>query len=449
MENLKNICILFFFIIILNCKAQTNNSESTAITNITLIDVENSKSLKDMTIVISDHKIKAVFSRNSQKIPMNADIIDMTGHYIIPGLIDSHVHLFRRKDRKKVLKSLFYSGITTVRDMGGDARIYQKLVKEIAMDSLKGPNIFYAANVFGPTFLDDPRTKFANRGIEPGQASWMRVITNETNLEKVVAEAKESGVTGLKVYSNIPPALLKRISQEAHGQGLKMWSHASIFPSKPSDAVKAEVDVLSHGVGMIFEIQSNMPKSYGDAIKNHVAMQDFKNANETAPEFISLFEQMKLNETIFEPTLSAFNAALRSQKQKTPNVEKVNPTAHMQKAAQKMDLNAMNNWAKRITKAAYEHGVTISAGTDLSRDVNWLQDEIKFLTECGLTNMDAIKAATLNNAKVIGIEDTHGSVSIGKQADFIILSENPLDKIENIRTVVSVYKNGKEYSTNK
>ena len=128
MENLKNICALFIFIIVIpNCKAQTNNFESTAFTNITLIDVEKSKSLENMTIIINDDKIESVFRSNSQQIPTSAEIIDMTGHYIIPGLIDGHVHLFANQNRNADLKSLLFSGVTSVRDMGGDTRVYQKL----------------------------------------------------------------------------------------------------------------------------------------------------------------------------------------------------------------------------------------------------------------------------------------------------------------------------------
>lgn len=67
------------------------------------------------------------------------------------------------------------------------------------------------------------------------------------------------------------------------------------------------------------------------------------------------------------------------------------------------------------------------------------------MTECGLTNIDALKAATLNNAKAIGIEDMYGSISEGKVANLVVLYENPLEEIQNIRSVVSVYKNGVEY----
>ena len=449
MKNFKIFCILNIFIIVIpNCKAQTNNSEPTVFTNSTLIDVENSKSLENMTIIISDDKIKSVFSSNSEEIPTTAEVIDMTGHYIIPGLIDGHVHLFANQNRNADLKKLLFSGVTSLRDMGGDARVYQKLNKNIANGSIPSPNIYYSATFFGPEFLVDPRTKFANKGINPGEAPWMRVVNDDTNLRKVISEAKEIGVTGIKAYASISPDLLKKISEEAHNQGLKVWSHSATFPSKPSDAVKANVDAISHGVGMIAEMAETVPNSFNDAIRNFIPIQDFENANALSNVYVNLLQSMKSNGTIFEPTISAWKSVQTENKDAEKNEKIINPESNMTQAKTKMNIPAMNKWVNNITNAAYTNGVTISAGTDFTRTMKWIQDEIRFLVESGLTEIDAIRAATLNNAMVIGIDKTHGSISIGKQADLVILTKNPLENIENIRSVKMVYKDGKRYSAN-
>ncbi|WP_034257818.1 amidohydrolase family protein [Altibacter lentus] len=440
------LALAFCLIFVCHINSQEFSTNAIALTNVTIIDVENSQQLDDMTIIIEKDKILSVKPSGSIDVNGITNKINLKGNYVIPGLIDSHVHLFRPKHRKEILTKLLYSGVTAVRDMGGDARVYQVLNKEIEQHKLKGPDIYYAANVFGPTFLKDPRTKFSNMGFEPGSAPWMRLVEENSDLEKIVTEAKDAGVTGLKVYSNVSPQLLTNISSIAHKNGLKMWSHSSIFPSKPSDAVHAGVDVISHSVGMIFELENKMPDSFNDAISNYVPLQDFKNTDASGPEFIALFEKMRTNNTIFEPTLSAWSLKMRSENSKTEKKAKPNnPTKHLSTAAKSMDVASIDKWAQRITEAAYKNGVTIAAGTDFSQDIKWVQDEIELLTACGLTNMDAIKAATLNNAKVIGIEDTHGSIAIGKTANLVVLAENPLENIENIRTVLSVYKNGIEY----
>ncbi|WP_209406366.1 amidohydrolase family protein [Pseudozobellia sp. WGM2] len=447
MKSFKNICFLFFFIIVIpNCEAQTNDSKSTAFTNITLIDVEKSKSLENMTIIINNDKIKSVFPSNSQQIPTNVEIIDMTGHYIIPGLIDGHVHLFANQNRNADLKKLLFSGVTSLRDMGGDARIYQKLNKNIANGTMLSPNIYYSATFFGPEFLEDPRTKFANKGINPGEAPWMRVVKDDTNLTEVISEAREIGVTGIKAYASISPDLLKKISEEAHNQGLKVWSHSATFPSKPSDAVRANVDAISHGVGMITEEAETVPNSFNDAILNFIPLQDFENANALSNVYVDLLQSMKSNGTIFEPTISAWKRVKTEKKDAEKNEQKMNPKSNMTQARAKMNIPAMNKWVNKITNAAYINGVTISAGTDFTQAIKWVQDEIRFLVESGLTEIDAIRAATLNNAMVIGIDKTHGSILIGKQADLVILTKNPIEDIENLRSVKIVYKDGKRYS---
>ncbi|WP_238934414.1 amidohydrolase family protein [Aurantibacter crassamenti] len=399
-----------------------------------------------MTIIISNDKIKSVFPSNSQQIPTNVEIIDMTGHYIIPGLIDGHVHLFANQNRNADLKKLLFSGVTSLRDMGGDARIYQKLNENIANGTMLSPNIYYSAMFFGPEFLEDPRTKFANKGINPGEAPWMRVVKDDTNLRKVISEAKEIGVTGIKVYASISPDLLKKISEEAHNQGLKVWSHSATFPSKPSDAVKANVDAISHGVGMITEKAETVPNSFNDAIRNFIPIQDFENANALSNVYVDLLQSMKSNGTIFEPTISAWKSVQNENKDAEKNDQKKSPKSNMAQARTKMNIPAMNKWVNNITNAAYINEVTIAAGTDFTRTIKWIQDEIRFLVESGLTEIDAIRAATLNNAMVIGIDKTHGSISIDKQADLVILTKNPLENIENLRSVKMVYKDGKRYS---
>ncbi|QBA63982.1 amidohydrolase family protein [Muriicola soli] len=447
MRKIETILLLTFLLsFVTHLISQETTDYTIALTNLTIVDVENLSQLDDMTIIIENDRIKSIQKSDIANVNSVKQTIDLKGHYVVPGLIDSHVHLFRPKNRKEILKQLLYSGITTVRDMGGDARMYQSLNKEIQQGILSGPDIYYSANVFGPKFLKDPRTKFANMGFEPGSAPWMRLIENTSDLEKIVIEAKEAGVTGLKVYSNVRPELLTKVSSVAHENGLKMWSHSSIFPSKPSDAVNAQVDVLSHSIGMIFEKESKMPDSFNEAIRNSVPRQDFINTAANDSVFIELFNKMKSKDIIFEPTLSAWSLKFRPSKAKTENnSESDNPTKHLLNAGIKMDVASMDSWAQKITTEAYKNGVTIAAGTDFNENIKWVQDEVILLTECGISNIEAIKAATLNNAKTIGIDNMYGSISEGKVANLVVLSENPIDEIENIRTVVLVFKNGREY----
>ena len=197
---------------------------------------------------------------------------------------------------------------------------------------------------------------------------------------------------------------------------------------------------------MIVEQAETVPNSFNDAIRYFIPIQDFENANVLSKVYVDLLHSMKAQGTIFEPTISAWRKVQTKKRDVKKNEKIISPKSNMARRT-KMNIPAMNKWVNNITRAAYINGVTISAGTDFTRSIKWIQDEIRFLVESGLTEIDAIKAATLNNAMVIGIDKTHGSISIGKQADLVILTKNPLENIENLRSVKIVYKDGKRYSS--
>ena len=441
---MKAIIALAFLILSSFNKVSTINAQQTYLEHATIIDVINNNILEDQVLEISSEGLITNISKwQSNEKDNKNKYIDLSGKYILPGLIDGHIHLFRPQNREEILEALLNSGITSVRDMGGDARVYQKIKRSLDNQEIEGPDLYYSANIFGPTFLRDPRTKFAARGYEAGQAPWMRVIHDASNLEEIVVQAKKEGVTGLKVYSNVSPELLTKLCGVAKSHGLQIWSHASIFPSKPSDAAKAGVAALSHAIGMIFENHPDIPDSYLDAIQKQVVLQDFENTDEKSQVFLDLYESMRESGTIFEPTLSAWAIRAPSGNNSPGEAQKGSPTVHLSKVARQLDIKSMVDWSKRITKAAFENGVLIAAGTDFSKEIKWIQNEMKLLKSCGLSNIEVIKSATINNAKVIGIEKETGSIEIGKRADLLILNANPLEDIDHIEDVFWVFKNGR------
>lgn len=112
-------------------------------------------------------------------------------------------------------------------------------------------------------------------------------------------------------------------------------------------------------------------------------------------------------------------------------------------AADRIDANALHEWACAATRAAHRAGVTIVAGTDSTqRRSNRIARDMNALVKCGLTPLDAIRAAALDGARAIGIEATHGSLEAGKVADLVILADSPIDDIANVSKVVAIVKGG-------
>ncbi len=219
------------------------------LTHVGLIDGTGSTVQRDMTIAIAGKRITAIYPSGSQPVPKGARVRELAGKYVIPGLIDAHVHITDAEPDiahyKTFLHALLLGGVTGIRDMAGDDRLLQFLAEQANSDAFASPDIFYVALMAGPTFFqEDFRAQAASKGEPLGFAPWMQAITAKTDIPLAVAEAKGTGATGIKLYANLPAPLVAAITKEAHRQGLRVWTHATIFPAKPSDAVDAGVDTI-------------------------------------------------------------------------------------------------------------------------------------------------------------------------------------------------------------
>jgi hypothetical protein len=168
--------------------------------------------------------------------------------------------------------------------------------------------------------------------------------------------------------------------------------------------------------------------------------QDFTAVDPYAAPFDELFALMRRHETLLEPTLAAFPLFRREQSRAKAEPRQ---NRHLAEAAKRIDVAALSQWACTVTRAAHEAGVTIVAGTDRTpRRSTAIATELEALVECGLSPLEAISAATINGARAIGIEDTHGSVEVGKIADLVILAADPRENIANVRQVVAIVQSG-------
>jgi imidazolonepropionase-like amidohydrolase len=221
-----------------------------------LIDGTGAALEPDMAIVTQGERIVAVVPATQAGSYKGATIIDMHGQFVLPGLIDSHVHLATAPNRRfaeALLRRDVYSGITAVRDMAGDTRALGEYARAAQMDEMPSPDIYYAALMAGPEFFRDPRTAAATQGHIPGQVPWMRAITDQTDMKIAVAEAHGTGATAIKIYADLPATLVDRIVAEAHRQGLLVWAHAAVFPASPLQVIDSGADVVSHACMLAYQ----------------------------------------------------------------------------------------------------------------------------------------------------------------------------------------------------
>lgn len=420
-------------VLVLCARPLAKTNETLVLTNVTVIDGNGGRPMPDMTVVISGERIADIFPAGKKALPAGATVMNLLGHYVIPGLIDSHYHFtigMRSKEQEEALRRFaFLGGITAVRDMAGDAIALGELAKTVAGRDVQSPRIYYSALMAGPAFLlNDRRVDQASHGLARGEAPWARAITAETDIVKAVSEAKATGPTGIKIYTDLTPEIVAKITAEAHKQGLKVWSHAAIYPGKPSDAVSAGVNVISHSHLVVAEGMDKVPQKYAGSFQ----LLDYNAVGVESKAISDLLRLMLEKGTFLDPTLVVTARLAKTEKGKIFQ-----------------DPQQMADWSYMFTLRAHIRRIPIVAGTDVqetpdTRDFPNLHAEMEMLvSKAGMTPLEAITAATRNGAQVLGISDSYGTIAPGKIADLVVLTADPSISIRNTTSIVYVIKGGK------
>jgi imidazolonepropionase-like amidohydrolase len=314
------------------------------------------------------------------------------------------------------LRHALLGGVTTVRDMGGDARVLAGLARDALLGDIDAPTIVYSAIFAGPDFFSDPRVVASARGAQPGDVAWARVLQHDTDLVRAVAEAKGAGARAIKLYADVPPELLAPLVAEAHRQGLVVWAHGALFPARPSELVTSGVDVISHAALLAWEPVEDMPNYRARARADYAAVTP------AGGPVDDVLRALVKRGTIFEPTLFVYFVNERTA--------------------------TAADWAARVTSRAHELGARIATGTDgligaEDEAVPNLHEEMRLLVDrAGLSPLDAITAATSVSAAAVGLDD-RGTIAPGRIADIVALTADPAADIANTRAIRWVMKRGR------
>ncbi|SKB61997.1 Imidazolonepropionase [Sphingobacterium nematocida] len=399
----------------INTSVAQKTSGGILLRNATIIDGRSHIKPYQGSILIEDGLIKKI---TKQHISVDQDVhqLDCTGKYIVPGLFEAHMHLATGdlSDRNKakastdrILLNMVHHGITTVRDMAGDAPYLFDYKRKIDKGELLGPDIFYAAQFAGPDYFE-----MFSRGsrVKMGNKAWERAITDTTDIEKVVKEAKAAGVTAIKTYAQLSKETMLKIVKSARKEGLLVWSHATVFPIQPTDAVELSVNSISHAADVIFE---QIPR---DSLTLSYAWSQVYKGLKVDPKTLNpLFVLMKKNKVYFDPTI----------------------------------FHATNNklyYAVEIAKLAHQSGVKIVCGTDwiYPEDTSMvpLYDEARIYKEdVGMSALEVLESLTYNAALVTGLKD-RGCLMKGLRADLLLLDKNPMEDIKALFQPQMVFLKG-------
>jgi imidazolonepropionase-like amidohydrolase len=376
-------------------------------TDVTVIDGTGAAPRPGQTVEVTDGRITAVRAT----VPGDSATVEVTGSFVLPGLIDTHVHLPADREGIRVaLDSLLDRGITSARDMACCAPDYASFSSRV--DSTDLTRLYWSAFWAGPTYMRSDR-RVRDRYAEAGHVPWLLAVTDTTDLEAAAEGARASGATGIKIYSDLERPLVRAAARAARESGLRVWSHAVVFPTRPSDVVESGVDVVSHAAFFVWEARTELPRTYngGHPWSPFGPPAPYGTVAPDDDRIVAVLETMRDRGVILEPTISV--------------MEYLGEEARA--------------WAVDLTRLAHGMEIPISTGTDAAL----LSDEIEALVrDVGLDPSRAVESATSVGAAVIGEEEDLGSVEVGKIADLVVYPADPTGDITVLRKPSHVIKNG-------
>jgi imidazolonepropionase-like amidohydrolase len=388
-------------------------------------------------------------------IPRDAHVIDAHGAWLIPGLIDTHVHLlFLRRgsageDLGNDLKDLLAQGITSVRDMGTNPK--ELLTRTRAMDAT--PRVYAMQLVAGFRFFYGREAVATHDGtiayrLPQAQVMGMRgwtpmMFTHDDDPDSLVAEARATGAIGLKLYAYLDSASVRMLTAAAHRAGMSAWGHAWVQPANAYDQVMAGEDGVVHASLLVGDLLSAPTR---DSLLASTAILE-EGAREAKPEAAldphlgQTLDSMAQRGTFLEPTL---DVTLRS-------VSHFDAEHADHPSLPEQYARAVVGFSMAATREAVKRGVRLTAGTDHVaygpvRDRASLINELHLLVDSvGITPEHALLAATRNAAVAIGGEAARsiGTIEAGRYADLLLLDKSPLEDIRNLDGVQWVMQGGR------
>ena len=386
--------ISLFFIIAASVNALAGND--IVLYNGNIIDTDTGEIRYNSTVYIKDGVVVDI--QPSAKCCRTGEL-DVSGKYIVPGLIDSHTHYsYYCEDSLSAasISSLYLrNGVTTVRDVGGNYRYIKAYNDMCNSGDIFGPDIYYSSIWATGAFV---MPECHSAGSDDVNTAWSRMLSvkdsTDSALEEAVMQAKSIGCTGFKLYVNYSKSDLERLVPIFKKHGMKIWAHSSqVMGATAMDVAESGVEVMSHAY--------MIPKHFYPAAS----------LAESDKEYVSaVLDKMLENDVVLDATY-------------------------------KLSLRNGTTFAADVIRTAYKKGVKLVVGTDLPGCE--LHNEIELLSkDCGITNIDLLRAATVTGAEIIGKKGTLGEIKVGTEADVIILKENPLVDLSALSDIDITISNG-------
>jgi imidazolonepropionase-like amidohydrolase len=412
-----------------------------ALTNVKVIDGTGAPARTGQTVVIEGDRITAVGAAGSVSVPAGAEVVDLAGHTVIPGLVGLHNHSyytggFGRAAQLSFSGSRLYlaSGVTTIRTTGARYPYEELNLKhEIDAGQAVGPTMYTT----GPYLTG-----------EQGPVSMTRLEGPE-QARRVVRYWSEEGVDWFKAYTWISRAELGAAIEEAHRHGVKVTAHLCSVGYR--EAVALGIDNLEHGLFANSEYDPNKrPDECPPGFRSGYADLDVD-----GPEVQATFRDMIDARVPMTSTLVVYEISVADRPPIEERVydilapeiaDEVRQIAEDRRAGRGAIDPAVYQKALEYEKAFVEAGGLLAAGVDptgygAAPPGFGDQRNYELLLEAGFTPVEVVQIMSANGARVLGIDGEVGTVEAGKVADLVVV-EGDVEAMGHIRDTRIVFRHG-------
>jgi imidazolonepropionase-like amidohydrolase len=424
---LRNVCILGTIL------GAGLPAETLFLKSFTLIDGSGRAPVANAAMVIVDGRIQSAGPADKIKPPSGAQTIDLTGKFVMPGIINLHGHLgnviglvqdpknYTRANLDDNLHTYASYGVTTVVSMGTDREPAFDVRSQQRSGRAKTTRIFTAGR------------GFTGKAGYPTSAAGMKgvpyEVENTAQVKEAINELAGQKVDIVKIWvddhfgkeTKIPMDLSKAIIDNAHGRGLKVAAHI-FYLEDARKLIENGLDALAHSV---------RDKPVDDAL---IALMKKRGAWQAAATFtreVSAYAYATPPKWLDDPFFTRSVKPDVIAKLKTGKAVPSDPRFADALAVAKKNL-------KRLVDAGVKYGFGTDSGPPARFPGYFEHLEMELMAEAGLTPSQIIQAASKNSAEFLGAKDL-GTLESGKWADFIVLRSNPLSDIKNTRSIESVY----------
>ena len=432
-----------------------------ALAHVRVIDGTGGPVREDQTIILTKGKIESVANAASASVPKDAQVLDLHGYSVIPGLVGMHDHMFYPMGNA-IFGEMAYSfprlylagGVTTIRTTGSlEPYTDLETKRQIDTGKIPGPKM----HVTGP-YLEGPGS-FAVQ---------LHQLTGPDDATRTANYWMDEGVDNFKAYMFITPAELSAAITAAHKRGVKVTGHLCSIGFR--EAADLGIDDLEHGLLVDTEFfpekkPGSCPTAPDDMQRYgkldvqsgpvHDMMVDLVRHHVAVTSTLPVFEvEVPGRPSIQRRVLDALSPDARSQF--LNNKLRMADTARLQKlyGSETSPIAAAFKKEMEFEREFVKAGGVLLAGLDPTGIGGIVagfgdQREVELLVEAGFTPLEAIHIATANGAQYLGEADKIGTIVPGKQADLVVIKGDPSQKIEDIENVEIVFKDGAGYDSTK